>query len=59
MMAKLLVSVRSADEAEVALEGGADIIDVKEPLHGSLGWAGGRYPVGGPGAGELLQDSRR
>jgi uncharacterized protein (UPF0264 family) len=42
MMAKLLVSVRSADEAEVALEGGADIIDVKEPLHGSLGWAGGR-----------------
>ena len=38
-MAKLLVSVRSAAEAEAALEGGADIIDVKEPLHGSLGCA--------------------
>jgi uncharacterized protein (UPF0264 family) len=39
MMAKLLVSVRSASEAEAALEGGAGIIDVKEPLHGSLGCA--------------------
>ena len=39
-MAKLLVSVRSASEAEAALEGGAGIIDVKEPLHGSLGYAG-------------------
>ena len=38
-MTKLLVSVRNAAEAEAALEGGADLIDVKEPLHGSLGRA--------------------
>ena len=38
-MAKLLVSVRSSDEALAALAGGADVIDVKEPLHGSLGRA--------------------
>jgi (5-formylfuran-3-yl)methyl phosphate synthase len=36
-MTGLLVSVRSVAEAEVALAGGADIIDVKEPLRGSLG----------------------
>jgi uncharacterized protein (UPF0264 family) len=36
---KLLVSVRSAAEAEAALEGGAHLIDVKEPLHGALGRA--------------------
>ena len=35
----LLVSVRSADEARVALAGGADVIDVKEPNRGSLGAA--------------------
>jgi hypothetical protein len=34
---RLLVSVRSADEVEAALAGGADIIDAKEPKHGSLG----------------------
>jgi uncharacterized protein (UPF0264 family) len=39
-MIKLLVSVRSAAEAEAALAGGAALIDVKEPEHGSLGWAG-------------------
>jgi (5-formylfuran-3-yl)methyl phosphate synthase len=33
----LLVSVRSAAEAEVALAGGASLIDVKEPARGSLG----------------------
>ncbi len=38
-MARLLVSVRSADEAQAALDGGADIIDVKEPRRGPLGWA--------------------
>lgn len=38
-MAQLLVSVRSADEARAALDGGATIIDVKEPDHGSLGMA--------------------
>jgi uncharacterized protein (UPF0264 family) len=37
--AKLLVSVRNADEAGVALEAGADLIDVKEPARGSLGIA--------------------
>lgn len=38
-MARLLVSVRSADEAHAAVSGGADIIDVKEPAAGSLGCA--------------------
>jgi hypothetical protein len=33
---QLLVSVRSADEAAIALEAGADLIDVKEPGKGSL-----------------------
>lgn len=35
----LLVSVRSAAEALTALEGGADVIDIKEPNRGSLGAA--------------------
>ena len=39
-MTQLLVSVRDATEAIAATGGGADIIDVKEPLHGSLGCAG-------------------
>jgi uncharacterized protein (UPF0264 family) len=54
---RLLVSVRDAAEAEAALVGGADLIDVKEPSRGSLGRAdavvvadvvravGGRVPV--------------
>lgn len=54
---QLLVSVRDAEEAEAALAGGADLIDVKEPNRGSLGRAdtamidsvmeavGGRAPV--------------
>lgn len=33
---QLLVSVASADEANSALQGGADIIDAKDPLVGSL-----------------------
>jgi uncharacterized protein (UPF0264 family) len=41
-MAELLVSVRSVAEAEAALVGGAAVIDVKEPRHGSLGRAGDR-----------------
>lgn len=36
---ELLVSVRNLPEAEAAREGGADIIDVKEPNHGPLGCA--------------------
>jgi (5-formylfuran-3-yl)methyl phosphate synthase len=36
----LLVSVRDAEEAAAALEGGAAIIDVKEPAHGPLGRPG-------------------
>lgn len=35
----LLVSVRNVDEAEAALAGGADLIDVKEPANGPLGRA--------------------
>lgn len=38
-MTGLLVSVRSAAEAEIAWAAGADIIDVKEPSRGSLGAA--------------------
>jgi len=38
-MTQLLVSVRSATEAEAALRGGAALIDVKEPAYGSLGRA--------------------
>jgi uncharacterized protein (UPF0264 family) len=36
-MMKLLVSVRSVDEALVAAGGGADFIDLKEPGQGALG----------------------
>ncbi len=36
---RLLVSVRSGDEARAALRGGAALIDVKEPRHGALGRA--------------------
>jgi uncharacterized protein (UPF0264 family) len=35
----LLVSVRDAEEAREALDGGAEILDVKEPARGSLGMA--------------------
>ena len=38
-MTGLLVSVRSALEARLAYQGGADIIDIKEPHLGSLGAA--------------------
>lgn len=38
-MIRLLVSIRTAEEAEAALAGGADIIDVKEPTAGALGRA--------------------
>jgi (5-formylfuran-3-yl)methyl phosphate synthase len=34
---KLLVSVRSVEEALLAAEGGADFIDLKEPRNGALG----------------------
>lgn len=64
---RLLVSVRSADEALAALAGGADLIDVKEPARGSLGRApdatiaavvaavAGRVPVSAA-LGELYRD---
>ena len=63
----LLVSVRSAAEAELALAGGADLIDVKEPRNGALGAAepavwgevlrtvAGRVPVSAA-LGELLDE---
>lgn len=38
-VARLLVSVRSAAEASLALQGGAAIIDIKEPARGPLGRA--------------------
>ncbi|MEM1525777.1 MAG: (5-formylfuran-3-yl)methyl phosphate synthase [Ignisphaera sp.] len=34
---KLLISVKSLDEVKDVVEGGADIIDVKDPSNGSLG----------------------
>lgn len=37
--AQLLVSVRSAREAETAVAAGTDLVDVKEPARGSLGRA--------------------
>lgn len=37
---QLLVSVRNAEEAIAAADGGADIIDVKDPDQGALGFAG-------------------
>jgi len=61
----LLISIRDADEAVVAWQGGADVIDVKEPLNGSLGapdpaivrqvvqFIAGRSPIS-VAAGELL-----
>ena len=36
---QLLVSVRSVEEASAAMEGGAALIDIKEPSRGSLGRA--------------------
>lgn len=36
-MVRLLISVASEAEARAALEGGADIIDAKDPAHGPLG----------------------
>ncbi len=63
---RLLVSVRDATEALAALEGGADIIDVKEPARGALGRAdaaamaavvkavAGRRPVSAA-VGELME----
>ena len=65
-MTGLLVSVRDADEARIALEAGVDLIDVKEPSRGSLGAAdeaelaavlaavAGRVPVSAA-CGELLE----
>jgi uncharacterized protein (UPF0264 family) len=38
-MSSLLVSVRSITEAQAALRGGADLIDIKDPSRGSLGRA--------------------
>ncbi len=36
-MTKLLASVRTPGEAQVAIAGGADIVDLKEPAQGALG----------------------
>src|SRR5437763_1899892 len=67
----LQVSVRSAAEAESALAGGADLIDVKEPSRGPLGAAdaavirdvitavAGRRPVSAALAGSLDEPAIR
>lgn len=66
-MSRLLVSVRNAEEAQAALDGGADLIDIKEPARGALGAAdsdvwraiqatvGDRAPVSAA-LGELLDE---
>jgi uncharacterized protein (UPF0264 family) len=36
-LVRLLISIRSPEEAVSALAGGADILDIKEPRYGSLG----------------------
>lgn len=41
-MTRMLASVRTAEEAEIVLSGGADIVDLKDPGAGSLG----ALPVG-------------
>ena len=41
----LLVSVRDAEEAKAAMEGGASILDIKDPTAGSLGRASVRNVV--------------
>lgn len=67
-MTALLISVRSAEEAAIALAGGADVIDIKEPSRGALGPAtpfvwdevrrvvAGRRPIS-VALGELLDDN--
>ena len=67
-MTGLLVSVRSAIEAQSALAGGVDIVDIKEPRRGALGPADpniwhevlqmvdGRVPASAA-LGELMNDS--
>lgn len=54
-MSKLLVSVTSAAEALLALEAGADIIDLKNPLEGALG----ALPLGVVRAAVAMIDGRR
>src|SRR5262245_60494264 len=39
MIPRLLVSVRNVSEAEAALAGGCDVLDVKEPARGAMGMA--------------------
>jgi hypothetical protein len=68
-MVRLLISVRNTIEAENALEGGADLIDIKEPDNGSLGAAdvsigpeiasvvAGRRPLSAA-LGELLDEEK-
>lgn len=54
-MTRLLASVTNADEAQAALEGGADIIDLKNPLQGALG----ALPLADIGKIVALMDGRR
>ena len=36
-MTGMLASVSSLDEARLAIEAGADVVDLKDPAHGALG----------------------
>jgi uncharacterized protein (UPF0264 family) len=67
-MPKLLVSVRNAEEAQLALDAGVDLIDIKEPSAGALGAASakvigeivrlvdGRHPTSAA-CGELIESA--
>ena len=45
-MTRLLISVRSAEEADIALAAGVDLIDIKEPSQGALGAASAEQVTG-------------
>ncbi|HEU02941.1 MAG TPA: hypothetical protein ENH89_22020, partial [Aurantimonas coralicida] len=36
-MIRLLASVTGPEEAEIVIEGGADLVDLKDPAQGALG----------------------
>src|SRR5262245_36451691 len=54
-MTLLLASVTDSDEAEIAIEHGADIVDLKDPSKGALG----AWPVDAVGAGVRAVAGRR
>ena len=59
-MTKMLASVTGVEEAEIAIAGGADIIDLKDPTAGALGARGDRnHPAGRDLRRRTPRDKRR